>query len=294
MPPAGRAAGFLVTPTRYCQELTRRSGSSFHDAMRLFPAPKRRAMYALYAFCRSVDDVVDCCQDPVVARLELDWWRAEVARTFAGVPQHPISRELLWAHSRFDLDPAPFFAILDGMTMDLEGRRFSTLADLELYCCKVAVAVGQVAMRIFGLEKASLHAVEEDRFAHHLGVALQLTNVLRDVAEDLRMGRIYLPLDMLLEAGIAPERLLAGTWLPELQGVLARLATVATEHFQQVDRLASTIGRRRMRPALAMGAIYQHYLHVLQMRHFNVFEHPVTLGLLPRLWISWKTWLREG
>ncbi|MBF0176005.1 MAG: presqualene diphosphate synthase HpnD [Magnetococcales bacterium] len=276
-----------MTPADYCQEVTRRSGSSFYHALRLFPKVRRRGMHALYAFCRSVDDIVDCCQNTDMARIELAWWREEMERTFAGVPQHPIAQELVWAQTVFALEPEPFFAILDGMAMDLVGQRYPGMAELELYCSKVAVAVGQVALRLLGVA----HSPLAGQFAHHLGVALQLTNILRDLAEDARMGRIYLPLEMLQRAGIAPDRVLAGHWLPELQGVLEQVAEAAAAHFQHADRLATEIGRREVRSALAMGAVYRHYLSCLQKCGCNVFDHPVRVGRLTRMWMTWQAWV---
>ncbi|MBF0154246.1 MAG: presqualene diphosphate synthase HpnD [Magnetococcales bacterium] len=279
-----------MTPARYCQEVVRRSGSSFYYALLLCPEERRRAMYALYAFCRSVDDCVDCCQDWHVAGMQLDWWRDEMTRAFAGVPQHPIAREVVWGHDRFGLEPAPFFAILDGMAMDLAGQRYPSLVDLEPYCHRVAVTVGQVALRLFGVEQSA----NTDLFAHHLGMALQLTNIVRDVADDARLGRLYLPLDMLREAGIEPDMVLARRWTPGMQAVLERMAGVALDHFQRADRLASEIGRRQVRPALAMGAVYRHHLDRLRRQDFNVLDHPVIQGTLPRVWMTWKTWFQEG
>ncbi|MBF0425694.1 MAG: presqualene diphosphate synthase HpnD [Magnetococcales bacterium] len=279
-----------MTPADYCRDVARHSGSSFYHALALCPQGRRRLLYALYAFCRSVDDCVDCGYHPDIARQQLAWWYDEIDRAFTGVPQHPIAHEIARANARITLDPQPFRAILDGMAMDLAGKRYVTLADLEIYCSRVAVAVGQVVLQIFGVTASDT----VDRFAHHLGTALQLVNVVRDIAEDARMGRIYLPLEWLQTEDVTPDVVLAEQWTPGLRRVNERLLAVATEHFHHADALATTIGRRKLRPALAMSAVYRHHARRLGAHDYQPFARPYTLGKIPKLWITWQAWLRAG
>ncbi|HEX9179319.1 MAG TPA: presqualene diphosphate synthase HpnD, partial [Burkholderiales bacterium] len=188
-----------MTPDQYCQEKAAQSGSSFYYSFLFLPPEKRRAITALYAFCREVDDLVDECSDPVVARTKLAWWRQELAGTFAGNPQHPVTRALAPAIERFGLPQEQFQEIIDGMEMDLDQEHYPDFRSLALYCHRVAGVVGLLSAEIFGYQdRATL------RYAHELGLAFQLTNILRDVGEDARRGRIYLPMDELAQFGVAP------------------------------------------------------------------------------------------
>ncbi len=181
-----------MTPDEYCQDKAAKSGSSFYYSFLFLPEERRRAITALYAFCREVDDVVDECSDPGVAKTKLDWWRQEIASTFAGEPKHPVSHALTPALEHFNLPEEYFQEIIDGMQMDLEYDAYPSFKELSLYCYRAASVVGLLAAEIFGYEDR-----RTTKYAHDLGMAFQLTNILRDVREDLSRGRLYIPLDEL-------------------------------------------------------------------------------------------------
>ena len=292
-----------MTSALYCRVKTRRSNSSFFLPF-LFLAPQRRsAMYALYAFCREVDDIVDSDLPKVEARFRLNAWRQELRHAFAGSAHHPVGIEVARYQPLFSLPQQPFYDILDGMEMDLAHNRYHTLEDLTLYCRKVAVAVGIVSMAIFlhdGSEKveASADTTEpmnnHQQFAWHLGVALQLTNILRDVGEDADMGRIYLPQQLLQEHGVSEEDVLKKRWSSALAEVLRQLAEEAQHHYQQADVLISTLEeRRKLRPAFMMAAIYQTYLQRLQHNQFNCFDASMTLSTPSKFWTLCRAWWHE-
>ena len=192
-----------MTPQQYVQQKAAASGSSFYYAFLFLPPPRRAAITAFYAFCREVDDVVDEVSDPGVAAAKLAWWRTEVAATFAGAPTHPATRALWPHHERFGINAEHLLAVIEGCQMDLEQTRFLDFAGLARYCHLVAGVVGEVACNIFGrTQEATL------RYAHRLGLAMQLTNIIRDVGEDARRGRIYLPLDELKRFDVKPSEIL--------------------------------------------------------------------------------------
>lgn len=276
-----------MTPAEYCRACTKKAHSSFYYPMLLLPAPERQAMFALYAFCREVDDAVDNSLDPARASHDLSVWRREIRETFEGRPTHPVTLEILRATRYFPLPPQPFYEILNGMEMDLTQNRYSSLAELKIYCRKVAVAVGRVAVRIFGLASP-----EADRFAFNLGQALQLTNILRDVSEDARRGRIYLPQELLQEHGVNEADLLDHRWSPALAKAMERLADEAQLHFLKASALANQ-DRRRLLPAILMGEIYQAQLTQLRRHRFMVFPKPPGLSGLAKGGIALTTLLRE-
>ena len=183
-----------MSPDQYCQDRAAKSGSSFYYSFLFLPTEQRRAITALYAFCREVDDVVDECSDTDVARRKLDWWREELECCFSGQARHPITQALEQSLQNFNLPLEYFQEIIDGMSMDLEQTRYDSFSDLALYCHRVAGVVGLLSAEIFGYQHR-----DTLKYAQELGMALQLTNIIRDVREDSERGRIYLPLDELLE-----------------------------------------------------------------------------------------------
>ena len=192
-----------MTPDEYCQQKAAKSGSSFYYSFLFLPPPRRRAITALYAYCREVDDVVDEVAEPAVARAKLAWWRQEVAKIYAGTPQHPVAQALVPIVREFDLPEAHLQLVIDGMAMDLEQTRYLDFATLERYCHRVAGVVGLMSAAIFGYtDPATLG------YARDLGIAFQLTNICRDVGEDARRGRIYLPHEDLTRFGVPPSALL--------------------------------------------------------------------------------------
>ncbi|MEY3244400.1 MAG: hypothetical protein RJB20_640 [Pseudomonadota bacterium] len=193
-----------MTPEQYCQEKTAKSGSSFYYSFRFLSKSRRLAITALYAFCREVDDIADECTDLSVAKTKLNWWRSEIERLYQNQPQHPVSKALLQAIHTYQLDAEHFMEIIDGMEMDLNFNRYQDFKQLQLYCYRVASVVGLLSAQIFGFKNRKTL-----KFAHDLGMAFQLTNIIRDVGEDARRNRIYLPLDELAKFGVSEDDLLA-------------------------------------------------------------------------------------
>lgn len=262
--------------------LVARSGTSFYWAMKLLPAPRRAAMFAIYAFCRAVDDVVDEPGAPAAKAAALAGWRAEVERIYDGRPATEIGRALALAAERFDLQRPDLTAIIDGMAMDMgEPIRGPALAELELYCDRVAVAVGRLSVRAFGTP----HPAGE-RLATALGRALQLTNILRDLGEDAALGRLYLPAEWLAEAGIAtrdPEAVLRHPGLPAVCG---RVAALARRYFVEAGAIMAGCPRASVRPARVMYEVYRRILDRLEARGWAEPARPVSLGKGAKLLIG--------
>ncbi len=261
------------TDTQFVTELVKRSGTSFYHGMKILPAPRRDAMYGIYAFCRVVDDIADeeaeRFEDKKAA---LDVWRTRISDVFLGRSVDPITRALRIAVQTYDLREVDFQAIIDGMEMDAGAPIIApSLAELDLYCDRVASAVGRLSVRIFGDASPAAQEV-----AHALGRALQLTNILRDVGEDAARGRVYLPREFLDAAGIAPapEAVLAA---PNLAQVCARVADMAEARFAEAQAAMARCNARAMRPARLMAASYQPLLKILRSRNFNYAAARVSL-----------------
>jgi phytoene synthase len=258
------------------------SGTSFYWGMRLLPAAKRRAMYAIYAFCREVDDVADG-HAPLRAKLEeLAGWRREVDALFAGCPGRPTTLALLEPVARFDLPAAEFHAMIDGMEMDAgERMRAPPVRELTRYCRCVAGAVGLLSIRVFGA-----HGEDVRRGALALGEALQLTNILRDLAEDAARGRLYLPRELLEKHRITDRDPMAALRDPALPQVCDALAARARTRFAEAERDFARTDRRTLRPALIMMHVYRRTLDRLIARGWRRLEHPVRLARPERLWLA--------
>ncbi len=277
-----------MNPDQYCQRRAAASGSSFYYSFLFLPTEQRRAILALYAFCREVDDVVDDCQDPGVARLKLQWWREEIGRAFQGSPQHPVTRALQPQLERYNLPEEYFREIIDGMQMDLDQARYADFSALALYCHRVAGVVGLLAAEIFGYQdRGTLN------YATDLGTALQLTNILRDVREDARRGRIYLPQDELRRAGVKEEDILRGVSTPQLHSLLAQQAARARDYYQRAEQALPEVDRPAQRSGLIMSNIYSTLLDEIEADGFRVLERRVALTPLRKLWIAWRTLRRE-
>jgi phytoene synthase len=277
-----------MTPDQYCQQKAARSGSSFYYSFLFLPPEQRRAITALYAFCREVDDVVDECHDPALARVKLGWWREELERGFQGDAQHPVTRALAEPIDRFNLPQEYFQEILDGMEMDLEQPRYLSFRDLALYCHRAAGVVGLLSAEIFGYRHR-----DTLRYAQDLGTALQLTNILRDVREDAERGRIYLPLDELEQYGVTEQDLLAGRTSEATQALFRAQLNRARAFFQRaLDRLPDE-DRLPQRSGLIMAAIYQATLDEMEHDGLRVLERRISLTPLRKLWIAWRCARRE-
>lgn len=273
-----------MSPDEYCEEKAARSGSSFYYAFRFLEPERRRAITALYAFCREVDDVVDDCREPSVARAKLDWWREEVERMFQNEPRHPISRALSPHLAPFDLSQEYFEEIIDGMQMDLDYDAYPDFATLSLYCYRAASVVGLLSARIFGFsDRRTL------KYAHDLGMALQLTNILRDVHEDAVRGRVYIPLDELERCGVKPEEFRVNVTRDAHRELFTQQATRARDFYDRALAQLPDEDRHAQRPGLIMAAIYRTLLDEIERDGYRVLEQRVRLTPLRKLWIAWRT-----
>ncbi len=275
-----------MTPDEYCQNKAARSGSSFYYSFLFLPPERRRAITALYAYCREVDDTVDEATDPQVARARLDWWRAEIERLFAGDPQHPVTRAMAPHLAPCAIDRASLVAIIDGMQMDLEQDRYTDFEGLRLYCHRVAGVVGVLAAGIFGARSAGTLA-----YAEQLGLAFQLTNIVRDVGEDARKGRIYLPLEDLQRFGVPAHEILAARPSDRFVALMRFEAERARACYRQAFALLEPAERRAQRPGLMMAAIYARLLDEIERDGFRVLTHRTSLTPVRKLWLAWKTWV---
>ncbi len=275
-----------MTPDAYCQQKAAASGSSFYYSFLFLPPPRRRAITAFYAFCREVDDVVDEAKDVGVARAKLAWWRTEVAALFAGHPTHPVTLALQPFAGEFGLDAAKLGEIIDGMEMDLTRHRYADFGDLALYCHRVAGVVGQVAAGIFGYSNP--RTLE---YAEALGLAFQLTNIIRDVGEDARLGRVYLPADELARHGLTPDDILGLAPGPAFAAMMREQADRAEAQYEKAFALLPPEDRRAQRAGLIMAAIYRTLLAEIRRDGFPVLHARVSLTPLRKLWIAWRRWV---
>ncbi|MBL8533318.1 MAG: presqualene diphosphate synthase HpnD [Betaproteobacteria bacterium] len=274
-----------MTPDQYCQQKAARSGSSFYYSFLFLPPERRRAITALYAYCREVDDAVDEIADPAVARGKLDWWRGEIERLFQGAPQHPVTRALHPFVVQWPLPREHFDAILDGMAMDLAYNRYPDFPTLEVYCHRVAGVVGLLSAEIFGrTDPATLE------YARTLGIALQLTNILRDVGEDVRRNRIYIPQDELSRFGVSNDDLILFRETPALGKLLEFQAARAREWYRRAFAALPDVDRRSQRAGLIMGHIYARLLDEVEDEGAAVINRRVSLTPVRKLWIAWRTW----
>jgi phytoene synthase len=275
---------------QYCQERAAASGSSFYYSFVFLPLDTRRAITAFYALCRELDDVVDECHERQVAEAKLDWWRAEIGRFAAGVPEHPATCALLDTPQGRDAPAALLLEIVDGMAMDLDHLRYPDFKSLNLYCYRVAGVVGEVAAAIFGGPRN-----EDDRdirrYAHELGLAFQLTNIIRDVGEDARRGRIYLPQDELARFGVREADILNGLSTPEFQALMQFQFERAAACYDHALAALPVSARRAQRPGLVMASIYRTLLDEIRRAGFPVLRVRVALTPLRKLWLASRTWL---
>lgn len=277
-----------MSPDEYCQQKAAASGSSFYYSFLFLKGSARQAIMALYAFCREVDDVVDETRDAAVAAAQLAWWRDEVRRMFAGEPQHPVTRALAPHLQTYELSEGRFHEIIDGMAMDLGQQRYLDFEALRLYCHRVAGVVGQCAARIFGSRGALI-----DAYADNLGLAFQLTNIIRDVGEDARRGRIYLPIDEMHRFKVAQHDVLAGRSSPAFVELMRWQAQRARAQFAHAYDLLPESERRAQRPGLMMAAIYSRLLNEIERDGFRVLDHRVGLTPIRKLLLAWRTWITQ-
>jgi phytoene synthase len=281
-----------VTPENYVEDKAAKSGSSFYYAFRFLPPERRAAITAFYAFCREVDDVVDEVHDASVAATKLRWWRNEVATAFAGKPSHPVMKALVPHSARYGIDIAHLQSVLDGCEMDLRQSRYLDFSGLSRYCHLVAGVVGEVAANIFGRTEDT--TVD---YAHRLGLAMQLTNIIRDVGDDARRGRIYIPLDELKRFDVKASEILQrqAPWgySERFTSLMRFQAERAHRAFEEAIALLPDADRRAQRPGLAMAQIYRTLLHEIESGNFQVLHQRVALTPLRKVWIAMRTHWRE-
>ncbi len=276
-----------MTPDDYCQEKAAKSGSSFYYAFRFLPEERRRAITAFYAFCREVDNIVDEISDPSVAHVKLSYWRREVDALYANTAQHPVMQALKPHIELMQLPQSAFHTVIDGMQQDLEKTRYLNFAELSAYCYKAAGVVGEVSARIFGMSEPNNTKTLE--YARALGEALQLTNIIRDVGEDARRGRIYLPQDELARFGVSSSALLNNKADPGFFELMSFQYKRAVDAYVRADAALPEEDKRAQRPGLAMGAIYRALLEEIRRDDYRVLQHRVALTPVRKLWLAWKT-----
>jgi len=277
-----------MTPEVYCRDKTRGSGSSFFYAFMFLPEDQRRAMMALYAFCREVDDVADEVSEQQVAIAKLGFWRHELNRAFAGKAQHPVGHELRWCADHFPINEELLIEILDGMQTDVMGTPFIKQADLALYIYRVAGVVGLLSIEIFGYTQR-----KSRDFATHLGEALQLTNILRDLADDAAVGRIYIPQEARSRYQVSDQAFKTGVMDASMQQLLQAYGEKAEQAYQAAIATLPPEDRESLRPSIVMGATYYTYLRKLRQNGFDVWQQPVRILPLRKMWVAWRAWRYE-
>jgi phytoene synthase len=277
-----------MTPAAYVQDRAARSGSSFYYAFMFLPPPRRLAITAFYAFCREVDDVVDETGDPGVAATKLAWWRAEVGAAFDGRPTHPVTQALVPLAAAHGIEARHLLAVIDGCQIDLEQTRFLDFAGLQRYCHLVAGIVGEVASSIFGRSQA-----QTIDYAHQLGLAMQLTNIIRDVGDDARRGRIYLPVNELQRFDVKAHEILKreSPWgySDRFTALMRFQAERAHATYDAALALLPASDRRSQKPGLMMANIYRTLLREIEADGFRVLHQRMSLTPLRKLWIAART-----
>ncbi|MDX8397654.1 MAG: presqualene diphosphate synthase HpnD [Mariprofundaceae bacterium] len=273
---------------QYCQERTKASGSSFYYAFRFLSENQRRAMYALYAFCREVDDIADEITDPIEAKQQIEQWGIEISNVFQAQPSHPVGHELYWAKQYFAWDEELFHEMLDGMLTDISAQAFVKESDLNLYCYRVASVVGLLTIEVFGYKQRQSRS-----FANHLGKALQLTNILRDIPEDMQRNRIYIPQQQRAQFKVSDDDMAQAHMCPALQNLLEHYGQQAEESYQLALQQLPISDRISLRPAIIMAAIYYAQLRRMKTFHWDVWKNSGRISSIRKLWIAWRVWYYE-
>lgn len=277
-----------MTPQQYVQDKAARSGSSFVYTFKFLDPRRREAITAFYAFCREVDDVVDEILDPGVAATKLAWWRSEIGRSYDGSPQHPVMRALMPLAAEYRIEARHLLAVIEGCEMDLQQNRYLDQAALSRYCHLVAGVVGEVAAQIFGQTNPQTTA-----YAHTLGQAMQLTNIIRDVGEDARRGRIYLPIEDLQRFDVKAHELLRreSPWgySDRFRSLMQFEAQRAHGLYEQALSLLPPADRRAQRPGIMMAQIYRTLLREIEASDFQVLHQRISLTPFRKIWIAMVT-----
>ena len=272
-----------MTPQEYVQQKAAASGSSFYYAFLFLPAPRRAAITAFYAFCREIDDVVDETADAGVASSKLAWWQTEVVQAFAGQPSHPVLQALMPLAADFQIEQRHLLAVIEGCQMDLNQTRYLDYPGLQRYCHLVAGVVGEVAANIFGQTQE-----QTTQYAHKLGLALQLTNIIRDVGEDALRGRIYLPMNELQQFDVKAHEILKRSESDRFIELMKFQARRAHGLYDEALNLLPQVDRRAQKPGLMMAAIYRALLREIEHDKFRVLRQRTSLTPLRKMWLAWK------
>ena len=272
-----------MTPEQYVQQKAAASGSSFYYAFLFLPRPRREAITAFYAFCREVDDVVDEVSDPGVAHRKLAWWQGEVAQAFKGQPTHPVTQALMRHAGAYQIEPRHLLGVIEGCQMDLEQTRYLDYPALQRYCHLVAGVVGEVSALIFGQTDPATTA-----YAHRLGLAFQLTNIIRDVGEDALRGRIYLPVSELQQFDVKAHELLKRQYSERFTALMKFQAERAHRLYDEALTLLPAADRRAQKPGLMMASIYRTLLREIEADNFQVLHQRISLTPLRKFWLAWK------
>lgn len=276
-----------MSPDDYCQQKAAQSGSSFYYSFLFLPTERRRAITALYAFCREVDDTVDECTDAAIARTKLIWWRKEIGAMVSGNPTHPVTLALQPHLVPYAIKTEHLQAIIDGMEMDLDQTRYLDFPGLQRYCWHVAGVVGILSASIFGVTRP-----QTLQYAEKLGLAFQLTNIIRDVGEDARKGRIYLPVNELQQFNVTAADLLNARHSDNFENLMRFQIARAQQAYDEAFALLPAEDRRAQRPGLMMAAIYRALLNEIERDGFHVLNQRISLTPIRKLWLAWKTYIR--
>ncbi|WP_269498180.1 presqualene diphosphate synthase HpnD [Castellaniella sp. S9] len=278
-----------MNPDDYCQQKAARSGSSFYYAFLFLPPEQRKAITALYAFCREVDDIVDDTSEPSVARMKLAWWRTQVEQMFEGTPDHPVAIALARHVRTFGLRPDPLYAVIEGMEMDLDQFRYADWDALRKYCWHAAGVVGELSAAIFGHTDPRTLV-----YAETLGLAFQMTNIIRDVGDDARRGRIYLPADEMERFEVTVADILDARHSERFEALMAFQTQRALQLYGEAMRALPEADRRAQRPGLMMAAIYHALLAEIQRDRWHVLDQRIALTPIRKFWLAWKVWVTGG
>lgn len=271
-----------MTPKEYCHEKVTKSGSNFVGAFALLGKEQRTSMEAVYAFCREVDDIADECSDPALANFKLSWWKNEVEKNFATSSNHPVLKALKKPIEQFSLPKDDFIAVIDGVMMDISHKPFADWMDLDLYCEKVAGAVGRLSTRIFGPVNEQIL-----EYANLLGRACQYTNILRDIGEDAAKKRNYIPLSLLRKYGLQTEINDFGGD-SRFKNMCSEMASINHDLYREAFKKLPKQEYSRQRAGIVMGVIYRGLLRTIENSKFDVLNTKICLSPLEKFWVAWK------
>lgn len=277
-----------MQPLEYCREKVLSSRSNFLAGFRFLEREKRDALLVLYAFCRELDDVADDCSDAAVANISLQWWRGDLAKVFSdGLPEHPVNRALQQVAADFSLPHEELSEIIEGMQMDLQQVRYADFAALSLYCHRVAGVVGCLIARILGFSN-----VQTLLYAEKQGLALQLTNIIRDVGEDARMGRIYLPQDECSHFNVTEDMILQARPTPEFAALMDFQIKRTQQTYREARALLPSEDYKKQKAGLVMAAVYYALLQEIRRDGAaNVLRYKTAIPSPRKKRIALKTWL---